>query len=928
MAATWGEAEVQLHIDGDSLPGEVRAATIAAAQEGGKQFQKTFNKSMRGAAKVGVKNFARDLKELVRVAVRSSGAMRKMYDVTLTLRKGFTNLRSSMNDLTKKGFTAVATGVKNLGRAMRDENGTLGMLREGAKFLRIDLEDVAQTFPGITRAVNGTKTAFRNTISEVKGFGSILRTDAIKTMDTLRDGASKLKISLDDVKDTFPGITRAVQGTRNAFTRVGAAARRAGTAVKNLGPDMEETAPAFERLRESTRKMLNTFRNIRVLTDDVRGGLVGAKTATDDLTESTDEVNRSTKDTDRSLTRTRKSLREHVGGVRKMLSVWKRMPHGLRQAVFWIGLVIAAMGTLSVVGSGLSGTIVTLVTMLTALGAGAGIAAVGFAGLFGEGEKLTAGAQASKKAFEDLGAAFHGLQTGITNNMFANMATSIEGITNNLLPALEGSINSFAGQIGTSLGKVFDALSSPAAIENFKALLEGFGPIFDSLVDAVIGFGGGLGNVLVASLPTAQAFADAIRDVGERFSEWTSSEEGRKRLAEFFDTAERIMPALVDLVVAFGKAISGLVTPTTIKGAETFIASLTDFMPVLGEMVGIIANLNVFGILAAALELIGALLTPIIPVLQEFATIIGEQLIAGLETLQPAFAKLGEAIAPILEIIGVLITAILPPLIDVIVSVVEYIASWIEILIGADTQSKEFSDAIKVMGDIVGTIFEILGATISSVLEFTIGIFKTVAALLKGDFSGAFQIMYDMVSGILENFGVDIDDVIKWFEDLLKNVESVFDGIVGAIETAVREVGNFLRDLWKPIQDAIGWFNSLFGAADDAGGAASSASNSGSRGAPPRFASGGILSGPRRILAGEAGPEAIVPLRRNLSQVDPAVRWLSAMAQDKPMASGGIVGAGGRTVTVAPGAIVIQGSTDPQRTSIAVLNRLAERIAG
>jgi hypothetical protein len=93
------------------------------------------------------------------------------------------------------------------------------------------------------------------------------------------------------------------------------------------------------------------------------------------------------------------------------------------------------------------------------------------------------------------------------------------------------------------------------------------------------------------------------------------------------------------------------------------------------------------------------------------------------------------------------------------------------------------------------------------------------------------------------------------------------------------------------------------------------------------YASGGTLYGPQTILAGEAGPEAIVPLNRPLDQVDESVRWLSAIAQGKTaMASGGTVGSG-RQVTVASGAIVVEDrSGDSRRTGNEVLTRLIERI--
>ena len=93
------------------------------------------------------------------------------------------------------------------------------------------------------------------------------------------------------------------------------------------------------------------------------------------------------------------------------------------------------------------------------------------------------------------------------------------------------------------------------------------------------------------------------------------------------------------------------------------------------------------------------------------------------------------------------------------------------------------------------------------------------------------------------------------------------------------------------------------------------------------YASGGMLTGPRHILAGEAGPEAIVPLNRALGQVDPSVRWLSAIAQGKSappaMASGGIVGGG---VTFAPGSIVAQGYFDPRQAAIDIANEVADKV--
>jgi hypothetical protein len=89
-----------------------------------------------------------------------------------------------------------------------------------------------------------------------------------------------------------------------------------------------------------------------------------------------------------------------------------------------------------------------------------------------------------------------------------------------------------------------------------------------------------------------------------------------------------------------------------------------------------------------------------------------------------------------------------------------------------------------------------------------------------------------------------------------------------------------------------------------------------------KSAAGRITSGPMLSWFGEEGPEAVVPLNRPLSQVDPSVRWLSAIAQGKgipKMAGGGIAG-GGRTVNVEMN--VYSPQSDPRAVAVEAINHL------
>lgn len=82
-------------------------------------------------------------------------------------------------------------------------------------------------------------------------------------------------------------------------------------------------------------------------------------------------------------------------------------------------------------------------------------------------------------------------------------------------------------------------------------------------------------------------------------------------------------------------------------------------------------------------------------------------------------------------------------------------------------------------------------------------------------------------------------------------------------------------------------------------------------------ATGGVFTYEQSRIIAEAGPEAVVPLNRPLNQVDPSVRFLSAIAQGiaVPMGSGKRIDVGGITV-IAPQA-------DPRAVAVHTVNELA-----
>lgn len=190
--------------------------------------------------------------------------------------------------------------------------------------------------------------------------------------------------------------------------------------------------------------------------------------------------------------------------------------------------------------------------------------------------------------------------------------------------------------------------------------------------------------------------------------------------------------------------------------------------------------------------------------------------------------------------------------------------------------------------------------------------------------------------------------VTQRFESVRANVSSKLNqmrssvsswGIAGAARSAVSGIQSIITSPFSAAASAIrsiisgisASISNLLGTASSIAGQVQSRLSSirmPSIPRPPWMASGGIEYGPRIVGVGEAGPEAIVPLSRPLSMVDPSVRALSAFAQGK-MGPDTVTNSTERTVRVEKGAInVMVPNANPELVAESVLDRIAAEIAG
>ena len=148
---------------------------------------------------------------------------------------------------------------------------------------------------------------------------------------------------------------------------------------------------------------------------------------------------------------------------------------------------------------------------------------------------------------------------------------------------------------------------------------------------------------------------------------------------------------------------------------------------------------------------------------------------------------------------------------------------------------------------------------ISLAAGFLMTHWKTVWKVIKSATQTVWHFLDNDIFHPLEKFYNDtIPPALKTLKSLWK---SVWDGIKSAVQT----VWKVIKPIFDGIMSAIntitsgisavtGAIGSIFGGGGSGGGAASHA-------LPHRFAAGGIVARPTLAIVGEAGPEAIVPLK-------------------------------------------------------------------
>jgi|TARA_Y100000033_G_scaffold38164_1_gene37361 hypothetical protein len=366
----------------------------------------------------------------------------------------------------------------------------------------------------------------------------------------------------------------------------------------------------------------------------------------------------------------------------------------------------------------------------------------------------------------------------------------------------------------------------PALTKNMKTAADtGKGPMFDAFKELGVSITDAEGNL---------RSTDAVMlDIADRFNNMADGSNKAALASTIFGT--RIGSELIPLLNSGGDAVRNMGTALTQDFADK-AAAFNDKLESVQEKLGDFA-LKVTEALLPALEAIVPVIEGLVTGFTALPGPVQGLIVAlgGIAAVAFVFAPLVTAITAIGPLLGGLVTAIGPVvaavqgLAPVLAAVFTGPVGWVALAVAAGAAIFTFRDEI-------GQAFQAIGDTIKDAAQVFNDVF--VQPVIEGGKS-----VFNGLVSTLSQIGKALRGP---FEAAASTIRGIVNGILNGVGNAVRSVVNAINNVIRGANNALAQLNlpqiPLLPSPSI-----------------PRFAKGGMVTGPTLGLVGEAGPEYIVP---------------------------------------------------------------------
>ena len=376
-----------------------------------------------------------------------------------------------------------------------------------------------------------------------------------------------------------------------------------------------------------------------------------------------------------------------------------------------------------------------------------------------------------------------------------------------------------------------------------------------------------LAPVLIVGGKALQLFGEKLKKVAEFVAKvGVKFPKAAKAMRLFLNPIGLIVAALAGLGLAIGK--SGKSADELVKVFDTMVkkavAKIGELIP---KVVEIIKNIGTTIVKNAPVILQGlsTLLQAVLQAVIKYAP----TLLQGAVTL---FSSLVQSIPVILPKLLAAITSLIG-------SVVKQLPTFVPLILKAAVTT--FMAIVKAIPQVVTALAAALPAIGKAALNYFKGLRTSIHNVFENIgswFSDKFTNAYSNIESAFKGWGEFWGGLWTKIKDKFKSIgTSIATAISGAVKSGINAVINKIESVINSgislINGAINLINKLPGVEIGKIGELSL----------PRLAKGGVLNGAQTVIAGEAGPEAIIPLDKLFAQMD---KMADRMAESNTSAGG------------------------------------------
>lgn len=369
-----------------------------------------------------------------------------------------------------------------------------------------------------------------------------------------------------------------------------------------------------------------------------------------------------------------------------------------------------------------------------------------------------------------------------------------------------------------------------------------------------------VGNMIMATLaPALQNLIDNISDKLPAATQYITDMvkaflELDPSTQTFILSAIGLLAALGPIILVFGKIAAG------ISAVIGWVSGIIAAWGALGAGTGTLG-----GILTAVFGSIGGVVVAVIAIIAALILIFkhlwdtNEEFKAGVIAIWEAIKA---AVLPIIQSIW-----------DFLVLVFTEVSTFIMANMG--TIQEIFTTAWLIIQEIFKLALQAIIDNMTPVIEFLKKLWKDWGDTIVGFFKLTWENIkvvietaLGIISGVLKiGLGILKGDWETVWEGIKQVFKSIWDGIVGIVENSWKAITGIVDGIVNKVKDAINWVKELIGLNSSATGSMSNAQGTGAlqsgiKAGIPKLADGGILTSPTLAIAGEAGPEAVIPLSK------------------------------------------------------------------